>query len=126
MKYKENCSSIIFSDIKLWTPRHSGKYISNMMFDAGQVHTLVSSCFKYNERQYYDCFGSVNVLSKLEARIFAIIMIPLAAGFAKNLGQKVGKATKQASELSGKLISFLSDVFRASKIIKFIRKKNLK
>ena len=47
--------------------------------------------------------------------LFAIIMIPLAAGFAKNLGQKVGKATKQASELSGKLISFLSDIFELQK-----------
>ena len=51
-------------------------------------------------------------------------MIPLAAGFAKNLGQKVGKATKQASELSGKLISFLSDIFRASKIIRIYQKEN--
>ena len=52
-------------------------------------------------------------------------MIPLAAGFAKNLGQKVGKATKQASEISGKLISFLSDIFRASKIIRIYQKENV-
>ena len=50
-------------------------------------------------------------------------MIPLSAGFAKNLGQKVGKATKQASEISGKLISFLSDIFRASKIIRIYQKE---
>ena len=55
--------------------------------------------------------------------LFAIIMIPLAAGFAKNLGQKVGKATKQASEISGKLISFFSDIFRASKIIRIYQKE---
>ena len=49
----------------------------------------------------------------------------MAAGFAKNLGQKVGKATKQASEISGKLISFLSDIFRASKIIRIYQKENV-
>ena len=32
---------------------------------------------------------------------FAIFMIPLAGGFAKNLGKQVGKATTQASTLSG-------------------------
>ena len=51
-------------------------------------------------------------------------MIPLAAGFAKNLGHKVGKATKQASEISGQLISFLSDIFRASKIIRIYQKED--
>ena len=57
--------------------------------------------------------------------LFAMIMIPLAAGFAKNLGQKVGKATKQASEISGKLVTFLTDIFRASKMIRVYQKEEV-
>ena len=34
--------------------------------------------------------------------LFAIFMMPLAGGFAKNLGKKVGKATS-TSKLSGNL-----------------------
>ena len=52
-----------------------------------------------------------------------MIMIPLAAGLAKNLGKKMGKATLQASEISGKLVSFYSDIFKASKMIRVYQKE---
>ena len=56
--------------------------------------------------------------------LFAMIMIPLAAGLAKNLGKKMGKATLQASEISGKLVTLLSDIFKASKIIRVYQKED--
>ena len=36
----------------------------------------------------------------------------------------MGKATFQASEISGKLASFLSDIFKASKMIRVYQKEN--
>ena len=39
---KKVARSILYSDIKTLDSRHSGKYISNIMFDAGQVQHLVS------------------------------------------------------------------------------------
>tara|TARA_B100000575_G_scaffold287170_1_gene285067 strand:+ start:2710 stop:4356 length:1647 start_codon:yes stop_codon:yes gene_type:complete len=122
---KEIAGSIIFSDIQTLDSRHSGKYISNMMFDAGQIHTLVSTAVLNIMKDSITIIFLVALMfyQNWKLAFFAIIMIPLAAGFAKNLGQKVGKATKQASELSGKLISFLSDVFRASKIIRIYQKE---
>ena len=59
----------------------------------------------------------------MEVSIFCHDNDPLAAGLAKNLGKKMGKATVQASETSGKLVSFLSDIFRASKMIKFTKEE---
>ena len=56
---------------------------------------------------------------------FAIFMIPLAGTLAKNLGKQVGKATTQASKLSGDLISFLADIFRSSRMIRIFQKENL-
>ena len=53
-----------------------------------------------------------------------MIMIPLSAGLAKNLGKKMGKATNQASEISGILISFLTDIFRSSKMIRIYQKED--
>ena len=122
---KEIASSIIFSDIQTLDSRHSGKYISNMMFDAGQVHTLVSTAVLNIMKDSITIVFLVGLMfyQNWKLALFAIIMIPLSAGFAKNLGQKVGKATKQASEISGKLISFLSDIFRASKIIRIYQKE---
>ena len=55
---------------------------------------------------------------------FAIFMIPLAGGLAKNLGKKVGKATTQASQLSGNLVSFLTDILRGSRMIRIFQKEN--
>ena len=40
---KKIAKSIIFSDIKTLDSRHSGKYISNIMFDSNQVRNLVST-----------------------------------------------------------------------------------
>ena len=123
---KKIAGAILFSDIQTLDSRHSGKYISNMMFDAGQVHTLVSTAVLNIMKDSISIIFLVGLMfyQNWKLALFAIIMIPLAAGFAKNLGQKVGKATKQASELSGKLISFLSDIFRASKIIRIYQKEN--
>ena len=54
---------------------------------------------------------------------FAILMIPLAGGLAKNLGKQIGKATTQASLISGNLTSFLSDIFKGSKVIRIYQKE---
>ena len=122
---KKIASTILFSDIQTLDSRHSGKYISNIMFDAGQVHTLVSTAVLNIMKDTLTILFLVGLMfyQNWKLALFAIIMIPLAAGFAKNLGQKVGKATKQASEISGKLISFFSDIFRASKIIRIYQKE---
>ena len=54
--------------------------------------------------------------------LFAILMMPLAAGFAKSLGKRIGKAVGQAGELSGQLTSFLSEIFKGSKMIRIYQK----
>ena len=38
-----SADNIIKSDIETLDGRHSGKYVSNVMFDSGQVQTLVST-----------------------------------------------------------------------------------
>ena len=54
---------------------------------------------------------------------FAVFMIPLAGGFAKNLGKQVGKATTQASKLSGNLVAYLADILRGSRMIRIFQKR---
>ena len=50
-------------------------------------------------------------------------MMPLAGGLAKSLGKRMGKATSQAGESSGNLASFLSEIFKGSKIIRIYQKE---
>jgi len=123
---KEVAKSILFSDIQTLDSRHSGKYISNIMFDSGQIHTLVSTAVLNIMKDSFSVIFLVGLMfyQNWKLALFAMIMIPLAGGFAKNLGRKMGKATTQASELSGKFISFLTDVFRASKMIRIYQKES--
>ena len=118
--------SILYSDIQTLDSRHSGKYISNIMFDSGQIHTLVSTAVLNIMKDSFSVLFLVGLMfyQNWKLALFAMIMIPLAGGFAKNLGKKMGKATTQASEISGKLVSFLSDIFRAAKMIRIYQKEN--
>ena len=124
---KKVAKSILYSDIKTLDSRHSGKYISNIMFDAGQVQHLVSIGVLNLMKDSFSVILLVGVMfyQNWKLSLFAILMIPLAGGFAKNLGKKVGKATSQAGEISGNLTSFLSDIFRGSKMIRIYQKEEV-
>ncbi len=123
---KKVARSILYSDIKTLDSRHSGKYISNIMFDAGQVQHLVSVGVLNLMKDSFSVIFLISVMfyQNWKLSLFAILMIPLAGGFAKNLGKKVGKATAQAGEISGNLTSFLTDIFRGSKMIRIYQKEN--
>ena len=50
-------------------------------------------------------------------------MMSLAGGLAKRLGRRVGKVANQAGEVSGRLTTFLSEIFQGSKIIRIYQKE---
>ena len=123
---KKIAKSILFSDIQTLDARHSGRYISNVQFDCGQVSHFVSTGILNLMK---DSFSVVLLVSLMfyqnwKLATFAIFMIPLAGGLAKNLGKKVGKATTQASFLSGNLVSYLSDILRGSRMIRIFQKED--
>ena len=124
---KKVAKSILLSDIQTLDSRHSGKYISNIMYDSGQIHQLVSTAVLNIMKDSFSVIFLVGLMfyQNWKLALFAMIMIPLAAGLAKNLGKKMGKATTQASEISGNLISFLSDIFKASKMIRIYQKEKV-
>ena len=51
-------------------------------------------------------------------------MMPLAGGLAKSLGKRIGKATTKAGESSGNLATFLSEIFKGSRMIRIYQKEN--
>ena len=64
---KKIANNILTSDIQTLDNRHSGKYISNIMYDTSYSKFSQHWCFKSNERYFLsDSFGVINVLSKLE------------------------------------------------------------
>ena len=123
---KKISSNILLSDIQTLDNRHSGKYISNILFDANQVQNLVSTGVLNLIKDTFTVVALVSVMfyQNWKLSLFAILMMPLAGGLAKSLGKRMGKATSQAGESSGNLASFLSEIFKGSKMIRIYQKEN--
>jgi len=123
---KKIAKSILFSDVQTIDSRHSGRYISNIQFDAGQVSHLVSVGILNLMKDSLSVIFLVGLMfyQNWKLATFAIFMIPLAGGLAKSLGKKIAKATTQASELSGNLVSFLADILRGSRMIRIFQKED--
>ena len=122
---KKIANNILFSDIQTLDNRHSGKYVSNIMFDAHQIQNLVSNGVLNIMKDSFSVIALVSLMfyQNWKLALFAILMMPLAAGFAKSLGKRIGKAVGEAGELSGKLTSFLSEIFKGSKMIRIYQKE---
>ena len=58
--------------------------------------------------------------------LFAIIMMPLAALTCKKLRKKNWKSSWRAGEISGRLTTFLSEIFKGSKMIRIYQKEEVR
>ena len=96
------------------------------MFDAGMVQNLVSTGVLNLMKDTFSVILLVSLMFHQNWKLasFAIFMIPLAGGFAKNLGKQVGKATTRASKLSGNMTVFFNDILRGSRMIRIFQKED--
>jgi len=117
---------ILNTDIATIEKKHSGKFISNINFDAGQVNSLCSTGILNAMKDSMTLVALVGVMlyQNWKLTLFALIMMPLAAGLAKSLGKRIGKAVSEAGELSGKLTAHLSEILKASKMIRIYQKED--
>ena len=123
---KKVANNILTSDIQTLDNRHSGKYISNIMFDTHHVQNLVSTGVLNLMKDTFSVIALVSLMfyQNWKLALFAILMMPLAGGLAKSLGKRIGKATTKAGESSGNLTSFLTEILKGSKMIRIYQKEN--
>ncbi len=119
-------NNILTTDIQTLDKRHSGKYISNVMYDCHHVEGLVSTGVLNLMKDTFSVIALVSLMfyQNWKLALFAIFMIPLAGGFAKSLGKRIAKATAKAGISSGNLATFLSEIFKGSKMIRIYQKEN--
>ena len=124
---KQIAGNMLFTDIKTLDSRHSGKYISNIMYDTHQIQQLVGVGVLNLMKDSLTAIALVGLMfyQNWKLALFAVLMIPLAGGFAKSLGKRVGKVVTQAGELSGNLTTLLSEVFKGSKMIRIYQKEEV-
>ena len=122
---KKIANIMIVSDIQTLDNRHSGKYISNITYDCGAVQNLVSTGVLNLMKDSFSLVMLVGLMFYQNWKLasFAIFMMPLAIFFAKSLGKRMGKVQGEVGEISGSLTSFLSEIFKAAKIIRIYQKE---
>jgi subfamily B ATP-binding cassette protein MsbA len=117
--------NILIADIQTLENRHSGKYVSNITYDALQIQQLVSNGVLNIMKDTFTLIALVSVMfyQNWKLSIFALFMMPLAAAVAKSLGKRIGKATGEAGEISGRLTAFFSEILRGSKMIRIYQRE---
>jgi subfamily B ATP-binding cassette protein MsbA len=95
------------------------------MFDSLKVQNLVSTGVLNLMKDSFSLVALVSLMfyQNWKLALFAILMMPLAGGLAKRLGKRLGKDANQAGEVSGRLTTFLSEIFQGSKIIRIYQKE---
>ena len=122
---KKIAKNILISDIQTLENRHSGKYISNVMFDAHQIQNLVSTGVLNIMKDSFSVIALVSLMFyQIESLHVCNFNDAFGCGICKSLGKRIGKAVGQAGELSGKLTSFLSEIFKGSKMIRIYQKES--
>ena len=86
---KELSSAILKSDQQTLESKHSGQYLSHIMFDVGQVNSLVSSGVLNLMKDSLTLIVLVCLMfyQNWKLAFFALLMMPLAAIVAKSLGK---------------------------------------
>ena len=122
---KQIANIILLADIETLDNRHSGKYISNINYDCAQVQNLVSTGVLNLMKDSFSLIGLVYLMfyQNWKLACSALFMMPLAILFAKNLGKRIGKVQTEAGEMTGSFTSFLSEIFKASKMIRIYQKE---
>ena len=115
------------ADIETLDNRHSGKYISNIQFDCTAVQMLVGTGVLNLMKDSFSLIALIYLMFYQNWKLasFAIFMMPLAIFFAKNLGKRIGKVQGEAGELAGNFTSFLTEIFKASKMIRIYQKEKV-
>ena len=122
---KQLASSILTSDIHTLESKHSGQYLSHILFAVGQVNNLVSSGVLNIMKDSLTLIILVGLMfyQNWKLAFFALLMMPLAALVAKSLGKRIGKATKESLHLNASLTAYLSEMLKGSRMIKIFQRE---
>jgi len=118
--------SLINADTQIIDQKHSGKFISNLTYDVGQITNMLSTAILNLFKDSLTLFGLLFVMfyQNWKLSLIAIIMIPIAGMASKTLGKRVGKVVTEAQEKSGFLNTHLIELFKNHKLIKIFQRED--
>ena len=118
---------VLLSDTQSLESKHSGKYISSFMYDVGQIQSLISTGVLNLMKDTLTLTTLLVVMfyQNWKLALFSIIMMPLAAVFAKSLGKRMGKATTAGAESAANFTTILTEILKGAKIIKIYQREEI-
>ena len=123
---KDMITSLIKADTQSIDNNHSGKFISNLIYDVQHITNLLSNAILNLFKDSLTLIGLLIVmfLQNWKLALVSLIMIPLASVASKTLGKRMHKVATEAQEKSGFLTSYLVELFKNHKITKIFQKEN--
>ena len=122
----EMASVVLNSDTHSIETKHSGKYISHFLYDVNLIGSMVGTGVLNLMKDSLTLIVLISLMfyQNWKLAFFALIMMPLAAIISKTLGKRIGKVTSESAEVSGDLSKTLSEIIKASKMIKIYQKED--
>jgi subfamily B ATP-binding cassette protein MsbA len=122
---KQLTEAIIKSDVHTIESKHSGEYISHIMYDVGLVFSFVSNGILnlMKDSLTLIVLTSLMFYQNWKLAIFAMLMMPIAAVVAKSFGKRIGKVTTESTQLNATLMSYLSEMLKSSRMIKIFQQE---
>jgi subfamily B ATP-binding cassette protein MsbA len=117
--------AIINADTQILENKHSGKFLSHMLFDTALIIQLVSTSVLSLIKDSLTLIALLSLMfyQNWKLSLIAIIMIPLATITAKSLGKRMGKITSQLAEKVASVTTYFTEIFKNYKIIKTYQKE---
>ena len=121
----EMTDSLLLSDLETIETKHSGKFIAHFLYDVGLIQSLVSTGILNIMKDSFTLVALVSLMfyQNWKLALFSLIMMPMAAFVAKSLGKRVGKASVACAEAMGNFSTILTEILKATKIIKIYQKE---
>jgi subfamily B ATP-binding cassette protein MsbA len=115
----------LLSDISHITKKHSGKYLSNFTNDTKILFDVLTGVVVTLFKETFTLIALLGLMfyHDWQLSLLAVVMIPIAAIFSKNLGKRMGKKVHVSLEASDKFMKFLSELIKGSWLIKIYQKE---
>lgn len=119
-------NKILKSDTSFIISKHSGTFISNFTNDTQTLLNVINGIAITAIKEFFTLIALLGLMfyQNWKLSILAIVMIPVAAFFSKKLGKKMGKAISLSLEASEIFTKFLSEILKATSVIKIFQKED--
>ena len=113
-------SKITYADLGWIQSKHSGKFISNFLYDVNLLENAVSGSFAGGFRNLLTliCLLGVMFYQDWELALIAIIALPLVGFLSSKLGKRMKKAATGMQAETGTLATLLSENLDGTRIVK--------